>query len=214
MEDTLRHKGLRRRLIEEIEAKGISDKNVLNAMYKVPRHFFMESGLQKYSYKDQAFPIAAGQTIAQPYTVAFQTQLLNIKNGDKVLEIGTGSGYQTAILMELGAKVYTIERQYELFLKVKTFLSNLGYNPHLFFGDGFKGQANYGPFDKILITAAAPFIPEDLKNQMGIGGTMVLPLGKNSQVMQKIEKTGENQFRTSNHGYFSFVPMLGGTEGR
>ena len=214
MEDTFRHKGLRKRLIEEIKSKGVKDENVLNAIYKVPRHFFMESGFEQYSYKDQAFPIAAGQTISQPFTVAFQSELLEIKNGDKVLEIGTGSGYQTAILMELGAKVYSIERQYELFLKVKSFLSRLGYNPHLFFGDGYKGQASYGPFDKILITAAAPYIPEALKDQMKTGGLMVLPLGKYSQVMQKIEKTGENQFKTSNHGYFSFVPMLEGTEGK
>ncbi len=166
MEDSYRHKGLRRKLVEEIRNKGVNDEKVLAAIGKVPRHIFMDSGFINFSYKDQAFPIAAGQTISQPYTVAIQTFLLQINPNEKVLEIGTGSGYQTAILIELGARVYTIERQRELFLKAQDTLPKIGYNANFFFGDGILGLPTYSPFDKILITAAAPEIPDKLLKQL------------------------------------------------
>jgi protein-L-isoaspartate(D-aspartate) O-methyltransferase len=213
MEDSYRHKGLRRKLVEEIKSKGIKDKHVLQAIDKVPRHFFMDSSFINFSYKDKAFPIAAGQTISQPYTVAFQTQLLQVKPNDKILEIGTGSGYQTAVLLELGARVYTIERQRELFIKVQEFLPKIGYNPNFFFADGTLGLPTYAPFDKILITAAAEEIPEKLLKQIKIGGLMVLPFGNNSaQTMTVVERTGENSFKKSHFGSFIFVPLLKGTE--
>ena len=167
MEDSFRHKGLRKKLVEEIKGKGITDQKVLDAINKIPRHLFMESGFINFSYKDSAFPIGAGQTISQPYTVAIQTQLLELKPMDKVLEIGTGSGYQTAILMEMGTKVFTIERQRELFLKAKFLLEKLGYHPHFFYGDGYLGKPTYGPYNKILVTAGAPEIPEKLVEQIG-----------------------------------------------
>jgi protein-L-isoaspartate(D-aspartate) O-methyltransferase len=213
MEDSYRHKGLRRKLVEEIKSKGIKDKHVLQAIDKVPRHCFMDSSFINFSYKDKAFPIAAGQTISQPYTVAFQTQLLQIKPNDKVLEIGTGSGYQTAILLELGARVYTIERQRELFNKVQEFLPRIGYNPIFFFADGTLGLPTYAPFDKILITAAADEIPEKLLKQLKIGGLMVLPFGNSGvQTMTVVERTGEDSYKKSHHGSFIFVPLLKGTE--
>jgi len=211
MEDSYRHKGLRKKLIEEIKRKGIDDQRVLYAINKVPRHLFMDSGFIDFSYKDQAFPIGAGQTISQPYTVAFQTQLLDVKKNDKVLEIGTGSGYQVAILLELGAKVYTIERQRELFLKAQLLLPEMGYKPYFFYGDGYEGQPAYGPYDRILITAGAPEIPEKLLKQLTIRGKMVLPLGDSTnQTMTLIVKVGENEFKKTNHGSFIFVPLLKG----
>jgi len=211
MEDSYLHKGLRKKLVYEIKSKGISDERVLNAIGKVPRHLFMDSGFIKFAYKDQAFPIKAGQTISQPYTVAFQTSLLNIEAGDKVLEIGTGSGYQTAILFELGAKVFSIERKKELFIEAGSLLKKLGYKARLFYGDGYKGKPTYGPFNKILITAAAPNIPEDLKDQLHTGGRLVTPVGdSNFQVMKLIEKVRDDQFEISNHGQFVFVPLLKG----
>jgi len=211
MEDSYRHKGLRKKLIEEIKRKGIDDQRVLYAINKVPRHLFMDSGFIDFSYKDQAFPIGAGQTISQPYTVAFQTQLLDVKKNDKVLEIGTGSGYQVAILLELGAKVYTIERQRELFLKAQLLLPEMGYKPYFFYGDGYEGQPTYGPYDRILITAGAPEIPEKLLKQLTIRGKMVLPLGDSTnQTMTLIVKVGENEFKKTNHGSFIFVPLLKG----
>jgi len=214
MKDTYRHKGLRRQLVDSVRRKGITDENVLFAMNTVPRHVFMDSSFIKFSYKDQAFPIGSEQTISQPYTVAFQTQLLEIKKGDKVLEIGTGSGYQTAILLEMGARVYTIERQKELYLKARELLTAMGYKPHFFFGDGMEGKPTYGPFDKILITAAASEVPAKLKEQLATGGIMVLPLGGQfSQTMTRIEKTGPDQFRETSHGSFVFVPLLKGTQG-
>jgi protein-L-isoaspartate(D-aspartate) O-methyltransferase len=212
MEDSFRHKGLRKKLVDEVRRKGISDENVLNALGKVPRHLFMESGFINFSYKDSAFPIGAGQTISQPYTVAFQTQLLELKPMEKVLEIGTGSGYQTAILVEMGAKVYTIERQKELFVKAKSLLESMGYNPHFFFGDGYMGMPSYGPYDKILITAAAPEIPSALIDQLAVGGRLVVPLGDSmGQTMTLLEKIAETQTKTSSHGRFIFVPLLKGT---
>ncbi|MDP4187055.1 MAG: protein-L-isoaspartate(D-aspartate) O-methyltransferase [Bacteroidota bacterium] len=211
MQDTFRHKGLRLKLIEEIRGKGIKDEKVLEAMNKVPRHAFMESGFVELAYKDRAFPIGAGQTISQPYTVAFQTQLLEVKDNEKILEIGTGSGYQTAILFAMGAKVYTIERQRELFLKAQTLLMQMGYPANFFYGDGNEGLPSYAPFDKILITAGATEIPKALLPQLKVGGRMVLPLGdSSSQVMTLVEKISETEYRTSEHGTFSFVPLLKG----
>ena len=214
MEDTFRHKGLRRKLVETVRSKGITDENVLNAINTVPRHLFMDSSFINFSYQDQAFPIGAGQTISQPYTVAFQTQLLEIKSNDKILEIGTGSGYQTAILLELGARVYTIERQRELFLKAQDLLGQLGYKPHFFFGDGMEGKPAYGPYDKILITAAADEVPEKLLQQLRIGGIVVVPVGgRFSQSMIKIVKESDTEYKKTSHGAFVFVPLLKGTEG-
>lgn len=214
MEDTFRHKGLRNKLVETVRNKGITDEKILHALSTVPRHIFMDSSFIKFSYQDQAFPIGAGQTISQPYTVAFQTQLLEVKPNDKILEIGTGSGYQTAILLELGARVYTIERQRELFIKAQELLGKLGYKPHFFFGDGFEGKPTYGPFDKILITAAAENVPEKLLQQLKIGGIMVIPVGERySQSMVKIVKESETEYKKTSHGAFVFVPLLRGTEG-
>jgi protein-L-isoaspartate(D-aspartate) O-methyltransferase len=213
MEDSYRHKGLRKKLVDEIRNKGINDENVLSAIGKVPRHIFMDSSFINFSYRDQAFPISGGQTISQPYTVAIQTTLLNIRSNEKVLEIGTGSGYQTAILLELGARVYTIERQRELFLKAQDVLPKLGYNANFFFGDGNLGLPTYCPFDKILITAAAKDIPENLLKQLKIGGRMVLPLGSmDTQEMTVIERADEEKYNQTGHGSFIFVPLLKGTE--
>ncbi|MDX9770544.1 MAG: protein-L-isoaspartate(D-aspartate) O-methyltransferase [Tenuifilaceae bacterium] len=212
MEDSFRHKGLRKKLVDEIRSKGIKCERVLAAINTVPRHLFMESGFLNFSYKDSAFPIGAGQTISQPYTVAFQTELLDIKPLEKVLEIGTGSGYQTAVLLEMGAKVYTIERQHELYVRSKTLLEKLNYTPHFFYGDGYKGKPTYGPYHKILVTAGAPEIPADLIEQLMVGGKMVIPVGDSTgQKMMMVEKISETETRISNHGRFAFVPMLKGT---
>ncbi|HPF94361.1 MAG TPA: protein-L-isoaspartate(D-aspartate) O-methyltransferase [Tenuifilaceae bacterium] len=212
MEDSFRHKGLRRKLVEEIRQKGITNEKILEAINKVPRHLFMESGFINFSYKDSAFPIGAGQTISQPYTVAFQTQLLEVNPMDKVLEIGTGSGYQTAILIELGAKVFTIERQRELFVKAKSQLEALGYHPHFFYGDGYQGMPSYGPYKRILVTAGAPTIPLKLIEQLEVGGRMVVPVGdSNGQEMLVVEKISETETKTTKHGRFIFVPLLKGT---
>lgn len=211
--DTLRHQGLRKRLVEGLKIKGIRDEKTLMALSKVPRHLFMDSGFIQFAYKDQAFPIGAGQTISQPYTVAFQTSLLQVEPNHKILEVGTGSGYQAAVLLELGANVYTIERQRELYLNVQQLLPKLGYMPKFFYGDGYKGLPTYGPFDRIIVTAGAPFIPEDLKNQLTLGGRMVIPLGPTDrQEMTLIVRTGENEYQKESHGTFVFVPMLKGTE--
>ena len=213
MEDSFQHKGLRHKLVEEIRLKGITDERVLAAIHKVPRHLFMDSGFIKFAYRDQAFPIRAGQTISQPYTVAFQTQLLAVDPMHKVLEIGTGSGYQAAILVEMGASVYTIERQKELYLLAQSLLGSLKYRLHFFYGDGYQGLPTYGPFDRILITAAAPEVPEKLLEQLKPGGRLVVPIGGwGSQVMTLIEKKGDKDYRRSEHGLFVFVPMLSGKE--
>lgn len=210
-EDTFRHKGLRRKLIDELHGKGISDTNVLDALNRVPRHVFMDSGFINFAYKDQAFPIAAGQTISQPYTVAFQTQLLQIEKLDKVLEVGTGSGYQCAVLLEMGAQVFTIERHRELFVKAQSVLLHLGYKPHFFFGDGYEGVPTYAPFDKIIVTAGGNDIPEKLLNQLKIGGKLIMPVGSSdSQRMTLVEKLSENEYNRSEHGSFIFVPLLKG----
>ena len=210
--DTLRHQGLRKRLVDGLKIKGVRDERVLAAIGKVPRHLFMDSGFINFAYKDQAFPIGAGQTISQPYTVACQTQLLQIERNDKVLEVGTGSGYQAAVLLEMGAKVFTIERQKELYAKVHKFLPSIGYSPACFFGDGYNGLPNFAPFDKIIVTAGASLIPNELKNQLKIGGRMVIPVGDNNkQEMYVVIRVDENEFKTEKHGRFLFVPMLKGT---
>jgi len=211
MEDTFRHKGLRKKLVETVSKKGITNKKILEAINNVPRHLFMDTGFISFAYKDQAFPIGEGQTISQPYTVAFQTQLLEIERHEKVLEIGTGSGYQAAVLLELGARVYTIERHRKLFLKVQTLLPNLGYKPNFYYGDGYKGIPSFAPFDKILITAASARVPEELLKQLKIGGRMVIPVGgEGYQEMTLIVKKGEGKYERSNHGGFVFVPMVSG----
>lgn len=210
--DTYQHKGLRHRLIDELRSKGITDEGVLEAMNMVPRHFFIDSGFLKYAYSDQAFPIVAGQTISQPYTVAFQTQLLQVKRMEKVLEIGTGSGYQTAVLAQMGARVYSIERQRDLFLAAKMLLDEMRYSPNLIYGDGYKGLPGYAPFNRILVTAGAPQIPDALVEQLAVGGRMVIPVGSNGQVMTLVEKIGPSELRTTTHGDFAFVPMLKGTK--
>ena len=210
-EDSYLHKGLRRKLIEELAGKGIVNKEILDAINRVPRHVFMDSGFINFAYKDQAFPIGAGQTISQPYTVAFQTQLLDVKKYDKVLEVGTGSGYQCAVLLEVGAVVYTIERFRELFLKAQRTLLPLGYKPHFFFGDGYEGAPSYSPFDKIIITAGGSEIPQTLLDQLKIGGKLVMPVGESSsQKMTLVEKLSVNEYRRTEHGSFIFVPLLKG----
>lgn len=212
LNDTIRHQGMRKRLADGLKVKGIRNPEILEAIKKIPRHLFMESTFINFAYKDQAFPIGSGQTISQPYTVAFQTQLLQIKKNDKVLEVGTGSGYQAAILLELGAKVFTIERQKELYAKLQKFLPKIGYSPALFFGDGYKGLPNFAPFDKILVTAGASYVPEELKNQLKIGGHLVIPVGNEKrQEMNLITRISENEFKCEKHGGFIFVPLLKGT---
>ncbi len=214
MEDSFRHKGLRKKLVELIRSKGICDENVLGAINKVPRHLFMDSSFINFSYADQAFPIGSGQTISQPYTVAFQTELLAVKPLDKILEVGTGSGYQTAVLLEMGAKVFTIERQRDLFLKAQSALKLLGYKPHFFYGDGYEGIPSYQPYDKILVTAAAPMVPQKLLEQLKIGGVLIIPVGGDAgQSMMKILRETENDFVRTEHGAFSFVPLLKGKAG-
>lgn len=211
MEDSFLHKGLRRKLVEEIKGKGITDPKVLEAINQVPRHLFMDSSFIHFAYKDKAFPIASNQTISQPYTVAFQSQLLEINNGDKVLEIGTGSGYQAAILVELGAKVYTIERHKNLSMGAQLLLPKLGYRPHFFYGDGFEGLPTYAPFDKIIVTAGADEMPQKLIDQLKVGGKMVIPIGDNDdQIMKLIEKQEDASLKINEHGSFLFVPMLKG----
>ena len=192
MEDTFRHKGLRKRLVEEIQSKGIRDEAVLRAINSVPRHLFMDTSFIGFAYVDKAFPIAAGQTISQPYTVAFQTEALQIRKLDKVLEVGTGSGYQAAVLCEMGARLYTIERQKSLYEFARTLLPKLGYHPQFFYGDGYLGLPTYGPFDKIIVTAGAGSVPPRLLEQLAIGGRMVIPVGgRDYQVMKIITRVSE-----------------------
>jgi protein-L-isoaspartate(D-aspartate) O-methyltransferase len=212
MQDSFEAKGKRKKLVAELRKKGITDEEVLRAIETVPRHVFMDPAFFNHAYVDKAFPISSGQTISQPYTVAVQTCLLKVKKRDKILEIGTGSGYQAAILAEMGAKVYTIERQRELFIKAQSIIENLGYSINFFYGDGYEGKPQYGPFDGILITAAAPKVPENLLQQLKTGGRLVVPVGGyESQVMTVVERTGEETFEYSDHGHFVFVPMLKGT---
>ena len=211
-EDTYRHKGLRKKLIEQLREKGISDERVLDAMMDIPRHYFLESALEHIAYQDRAFPIGEGQTISQPYTVAYQSQLLEVKPFDKILEIGTGSGYQAIVLAQIGANVLTIERQKKLFDLNKRFVLRSKYNNiKYFYGDGFEGLPTYAPFDKILITAAAPFVPPRLMEQLKPGGKMIIPLDDDGlQKMMRITKNPNGTLEEESFSNFSFVPMLKG----
>ena len=209
MLDTYRHKGLRKALVDSLREKGIRDEKVLEAINNVPRHWFMDSSFLEYAYNDKPFPIGAGQTISQPYTVTRQTELLKVKSGMKVLEIGTGSGYQACVLGELGAKVYTIERQKKLYQKTKEFLKKFPYRIKIFYDDGNKGLPAFAPFDRILITAAAPEIPQTLIEQLKPGGIIVAPVGKGDiQEMLRITKNEDGTLETEHFGSFKFVPML------
>lgn len=212
-EDNFRHQGMRKKLVETIKSKGITDSAVLEAIMQVPRHFFLDKAFLNQAYSDQAFQIGSGQTISQPYTVAYQTSLLEIARGDKILEIGTGSGYQTCVLIKMGAKVFTIERQKELYDKAVKFLPVIGYNPKFFFGDGYKGLSSYAPFDKILVTCGAPVIPEELIKQLKPGGIMVIPVGSGDvQVMTVLRKAHDGEIRKNELSKFRFVPMLSDKE--
>jgi len=207
--DTYKHKGMRRQLIDELRLKGIKDERILEAFNKVPRHFFLDLVFTEQAYSNMPFQIGSGQTISHPYTVAFQTQLMEVKKGDKILEIGTGSGYQTCILCELGAKVFSIERHKELYLKAKNLIHHFNYNPRLSFGDGYKGLPTFAPFDYILVTCGAPFIPPALVEQLKIGGKLIIPLGEgNVQKMVVLTRTSEDYEDVKDFGDFSFVPML------
>ena len=211
-EDTYRHKGLRKKLNDSLRDKGITDENVLNAMMNIPRHFFLDTALEHIAYQDRAFPIGEGQTISQPYTVAFQTQLLEITPFQKVLEIGTGSAYQAMVLAEMRASVFTIERQKKLFDLNKSFVLRSKYpSIKFFYGDGFEGLPTYAPFDKVIITAAAPFIPPKLIEQLKTGGKMVIPVDDNGvQKMMRITKNEDGTLEEETFSDFSFVPMLKG----
>lgn len=204
-EDSFRHKGMRQNLVQELKNKGITDVNVLDAIGAVPRHVFLDSSFVEFAYQDQAFPIGSGQTISQPFTVAMQSQLLNVSRGMKVLEIGTGSGYQACVLGHIGAKVFTIERQRNLYFKTKQLLSEFPYRINTFLGDGYKGLPTYGPFDRIIITAGAPEIPQDLVNQLKTGGIMVIPL---NEKMLRITKQTDSTLMQEEFGDCKFVPML------
>ncbi|MAT90506.1 MAG: protein-L-isoaspartate O-methyltransferase [Flavobacteriaceae bacterium] len=209
MKDTYTHKGMRKRLVATLKAKGIASEAVLEAVNEVPRHLFMDSGFVDHAYVDKAFPIGADQTISQPYTVARQTELLTVSSGDTVLEIGTGSGYQCAILLAMGVQVYSIERQNELFKKAQRFLPQLGYRPKkLVFGDGYKGLPEVAPFDGIIVTAGAPYVPKDLLAQLKIGGKLVIPVGEGVQIMTVFTRTGPTDFEKEEFGEYRFVPML------
>lgn len=209
-EDNYRHKGMRKILVEELRNKGISDENVLAAINNVPRHFFLDSSFLEFAYQDKAFPIGSGQTISQPSTVAFQTSLLDVRKNMKVLEIGTGSGYQACVLAEMGAKVFSIERQRNLYMKTKSFLADFTYHIKTFLGDGNKGLPTYGPFDRIIITAAAPEIPQNLVEQLKVGGMMVIPLSENEthQTMLRLTKQDDGSLMRESFGDFRFVPLL------
>lgn len=209
MKDTSKHQGLRKQLVSLLKEKGIVDSAVLNAISKIPRHLFLNSSFEDYAYQDKAFPISANQTISQPYTVAYQTQLLEVRKDHKILEIGTGSGYQTAVLCMMGAKVYSVERQTELFKQTAALLPKLGIRPkHLSFGDGYKGLPNHAPFDGIIVTAGAPIIPQALMAQLKIGGKLVIPLGEENQIMTVLIRKNETQFEKQECGEFKFVPLL------
>lgn len=209
MKDTFIHQGLRKKLVKTLQKKGIENPDVLAAINKIPRHLFMDSSFLDHAYVDKAFPIAADQTISQPYTVARQTELLDLKKGDTVLEIGTGSGYQTAVLLEMGLQVYSIERQNELFKITKRFLPKLGYRPKkLIFGDGYKGLPEEAPYDGIIVTAGAPFVPKPLLAQLKVGGKLVIPVGENLQIMTVFTRTSPTNFEKEEFGEFRFVPLL------
>jgi protein-L-isoaspartate(D-aspartate) O-methyltransferase len=210
MEDSYRHKGMRRQLLKIVREKGIKDERVLAAIGKIPRHFFFENALVEHAYQDKAFPIGEGQTISQPYTVAFQSELLQIKPGDKVLEIGTGSGYQSIVLLELGAQVYTIEYQKKLYERTRFFLPDMGYQAHFFQGDGSLGMPKYAPYDKIIVTAGAPTVPDALIDQLKVNGCLVIPVGDaKTQQMLRLTKLDGNKLRKEVFHNFKFVPLLG-----
>lgn len=214
MQDSFKHKGLRKQLIEELRQKGITNEKVLEAFNEVPRHYFLDLAFEKQAYSNMAFQIGAGQTISHPYTVAFQTELLQLTKGEKILEIGTGSGFQTSILCAMGMKVYSIERQKELYLKAKAIIHHMHFNPKLFYGDGYKGKPLDAPFDKILVTCGAPYIPDALVQQLKVGGLLVIPIGEGEkQLMQRITKISDTEFKREEFGVFSFVPMLENTKG-
>ncbi len=209
MNDLPKHQGLRNQLVKLLKEKGIKDKNVLDAINNIPRHLFLNSSFLDHAYKDKAFPIGANQTISQPYTVAYQTELLQLNKGDKVLEIGTGSGYQTAVLIQLKCEVFSIERQKELFLKTKNTLPKIGYvAKKLIYGDGYKGLKENAPFDKILVTAGAPFVPKALLSQLKIGGRLVIPIGEKNQIMTLFIRKSEKEFIKEEFDAFNFVPFL------
>ena len=209
MLDTFAHKGKRKQLVEILVQKGITNKKVLNAIGTIPRHLFMDSGFVDHAYIDKAFPIGAEQTISQPFTVAKQTELLNLEKGAKILEIGTGSGFQTAVLIEMGMHVFSIERQNELFKKTKLFLPKLGYRAKkLIFGDGYKGFKEEAPFDGIVVTAGSPFVPKPLMSQLKIGGRFVIPIGSENQIMTLITRISQTEFKKEEFGEFRFVPLL------
>ncbi|MDA0326507.1 MAG: protein-L-isoaspartate(D-aspartate) O-methyltransferase [Bacteroidetes bacterium] len=209
MIDSFKHKGLRQKLVDLLVEKGIRDEAVLDAIGKVPRHLFMDSSFLDHAYQDKAFPIAANQTISQPYTVAFQTELLGVEPKHKVLEIGTGSGYQAAVLCLLGVELYSIERQSELFKKASIFLPKIGYvAKRLIFGDGYQGLEDEAPFDRILVTAGAPFVPKALLAQLKVGGRLVIPVGEKEQIMTLYVRTSTKAFEKQEFGQFKFVPML------
>lgn len=210
MEDSYKHRGMRKALVKKIAEKGITDKQVLEAIGKVPRHYFFDNALIGHAYQDKAFPIGEGQTISQPYTVAFQSEKLNVKRGDKVLEVGTGSGYQACVLLEMGAKVYTIEYNKVLYERTRKFLPKMGYSAYFFHGDGSKGLPLKAPFDKIIVTAGAPSVPKSLIDQLVVGGILIIPVGDNqSQKMLRITKQDEKKIKKETFDYFSFVPLRG-----
>ena len=209
MTDNYKQQGKRQQLVKLLRDKGIDDEKVLEAINRIPRHLFMDSSFEDHAYQDKAFPIASGQTISQPYTVAFQTQLLELKAGDKVLEIGTGSGYQTAVLCMMKAKVYTVERQIKLYKKTKLLLDKLAFYPkQMTYGDGYKGWKEFAPFDKILVTAGAPDLPKTLMAQLKVGGKMIIPLGNKSQKMTEIIRNSATEFDKKTYGDFRFVPLV------
>ena len=209
LKDTLKHKGLRNQLADLLREKGIKDKRVLEAIRTIPRHLFMDSSFEDHVYQDKAFPIEEGQTISQPYTVAFQTELLQVSPRQKVLEIGTGSGYQASVLLYLGVQLYTIERQQKLFKQTQKLLPKLmNRTVHMYFGDGYKGIPNEAPFDRILVTAGAPYVPKALLAQLAVGGRLVIPIGEETQTMTVYERISEKEFHKTTHGTFQFVPML------
>ncbi len=209
MVDSYRHKGMRKRLVDNIRRKGITNENILIAINKIPRHLFLDSSFLEFAYDDKPFPIGSGQTISQPYTVAFQTEILDVSKGHKILEIGSGSGYQACVLEEIGAKVFSIERQKKLYHKTKEFIGKLGYKIKFFYGDGYKGVPAFAPYDRILITAAAPEIPDELIQQLKPGGKIVIPMGGGDvQTMLRLTKTQEGKIVREDFGAFRFVPLL------
>ena len=210
MEDSYKHKGMRRSLVRQLKDKGIRDERVLDAIGKVPRHYFFDDALLSHAYQVKAFPIGEGQTISQPYTVAFQTEKLKVEQGSKVLEVGTGSGYQACILMEMGAQVYTIEYNKVLYDRTRKILPEMGYRPKFFHGDGSRGLPRYAPYDRIIVTAGAPSVPKSLIEQLKIGGILIIPVGDSDrQIMYRITRTGESSIREEKFDYFSFVPLKG-----